>query len=513
MRHAATTREIPGMFPPRVLTMEQYERDWKPDGWNLIIIGPTSTWRQEWGAWEAIRDIVQNALDEAESYTFGYDNGLWIADTGRGVGVADFLLGPPKLKPDYARGKFGEGMKIGALALLRDGYSVHVTTVRREVWIIFLEQKVNGRVETLAALWQRNGTARGTRFHIIGYDGPSYDRFFAVNLPKYLTLAKVPSPITEPKLRVNELIKAEGPAMSQKGGVIYVRDIYLMDIVSPFSYNLWGFDLAPDRHGPKIEGDMWLDMGRLWCGIDKVPLLEQFLKMVADPPLIESEESRMITMDRYRMGTNPVTKIAYAEMVKENAAAWSAAWRRVAGTHTVIRTTDRWESMVKHLGYSSLKLQWGVQDVLSQVIDTDTLLVRESQERLSESQIVPFDKLSPAAQVHLTLARKIAEQFGCKKVNAAVIPPASDNARTAGLYTYTDESIQIALNQLDSVIATLDTIIHELGHHKAYKYSGDITQAEDLTPLHSQKMTEVAARVIEDTRAGKFDEEYKAAKW
>jgi len=113
--------------PPQVLTMDEYRSAWEPQGWQLIIIGPTSTWRQDWGEWEAIRDIVQNALDECEYYTWGYDDeGLYIRDSGKGVAVADFLLGPPKLKPDYARGKFGEGMKIAALALIRMGYPVRV---------------------------------------------------------------------------------------------------------------------------------------------------------------------------------------------------------------------------------------------------------------------------------------------------------------------------------------------------------------------------------------------------
>jgi len=180
--------------PPRVITMDEYRRFWQPQGWELIIIGPTSTWRQEWGEWEAIRDIVQNALDEAEAYRWGYDDeGLWISDTGRGVAVADFLLGPPKLKPDWARGKYGEGMKIAALALLRKGYYVHVETVGRELWIIFLKQKVDGEVETLAAIWRPNGTTRGTKFHIIGYFGPAFERYFAVNLPRELILAEVPS--------------------------------------------------------------------------------------------------------------------------------------------------------------------------------------------------------------------------------------------------------------------------------------------------------------------------------
>ncbi len=67
--------------PPQIISMEEYQSRWQPEGWQLIIIGPTSTWRQEWGEWEAVRDIVQNALDEAESYRWGYDckGGMWIA--------------------------------------------------------------------------------------------------------------------------------------------------------------------------------------------------------------------------------------------------------------------------------------------------------------------------------------------------------------------------------------------------------------------------------------------------
>ena len=514
MRYASTTSEIPGLFPPRILTMDEYERDWKSQGWNLIIIGPTATWRQEWGTWEAIRDIVQNALDESESYSYGYDDqGLWIADTGRGIGVADFLLGPPKLKPDYARGKFGEGMKVGALALLRDGYSVYVKTVNRDIWIIFLQQKVNGRVETLSAMWRHSSTTRGTKFYIIGYNGPAYERYFAVNLPKNLILAKVPSPIDKPKLRVNQLIRAEGMAASSIGGIIYVRDIYLKDIKSPFSYNLWGFELSPDRHGPKEERAMWVDMGRLWCGIDNVALLQEFLRMVLDPPINDTYETRQVTMDRYEMGSDPVTNRLYADLIIEHASAWKSAWNRVAGANTVIRTINRWDGMVKHLGYTSVSVQWGVKDTLSQVIDTDTLLIRESQERLSETTIVPDHKLTPKAQAHLALARKIAAKFGVKRVNGAIIPPASDQARTAGLYYYPTEEIQIHLEQLETAQGTLDTVIHELGHHKAYKFTGDITKAEDLTPLHSAKLTEVAAYVVAATAAGEFDEEFKGAQW
>jgi len=494
--------------------MEEYERNWKPQGWQLIIIGPTSTWRQEWGVWEAIRDIVQNALDEAESYQWGYDNqGLWIADKGRGVSVADFLLGPPKLKPDYARGKFGEGMKIAALALIRNGYSVKVETVGREIWIIFLGQKVNGRAETLAAIWRSNGTTRGTKFYIIGYNGPAFERYFAVNLPRTLILAEVPSPLAEPIRRYNQLIKAEGMASSPVGGVIYARDIYFREIKSHFSYNLWGFELAPDRHGPKNEVDLWVDMGRLWCGVSNVFLLEQFLEMVLEPPRVTSQETRMVSMDTYSMGIDPATDKRYIDLVRDSAPAWQAAWRKVAGVNAVIRTTDRWNGMVKHLGYTPVSLQWGVRDALAVAIMSDGALIQESQERLRETKILPDDTLTPRARTHLELARAIATWFGVTKVYASVIPPASDRVRTAGLYDHTLEEIVLHLETLESARRTVDAIIHELGHHKAYKKTGDIKLAEDLQPAHSEAMTLVASQVVEMVIEGRFDHFLKGAVW
>jgi len=311
--------------PPRVLSMEEYHSRWQPEGWQLIIIGPTSTWRQEWGEWEAIRDIVQNALDEAEAYRWGYDErGLWISDRGKGVAVADFLLGPPKLKPDWARGRFGEGMKIAALALIRKGYPVYIETVGRELWVVFLEQKVNGTAETLAALWRPDGARVGTRFHIIGYTGSAFADRFAVNLPRSAIIAEGPSPVTRPVRRFNQLIEYQFPVALPGGWYekgagasrIFARDIYMRDINSLYSYNLWGFDMAPDRHGPKNESDMWVDMGRLWCCVTRVDLLEKFLQMVRQPPVIETDESHNVNMDSWAMGREPVTGKLYADFVE-----------------------------------------------------------------------------------------------------------------------------------------------------------------------------------------------------
>jgi len=504
--------------PPRVLSTEEYQTHWQPEGWQLIIIGPTSTWRQDWGEWEAIRDIVQNALDEAEAYRWGYDDrGLWISDRGRGVAVADFLLGPPKLKPDYARGKFGEGMKIAALALIRKGYPVYIETVGRELWVVFLEQKVDGAAETLAALWRPNGTKAGTKFHIMGYTASAFSDRFAVNLPRSSVIAEGPSPITQPVRRFNQLIAYQFSVTPPSGWYekgagasrIFARDIYMRDITSPYSYNLWGFDMAPDRHGPKNEPDLWVDMGRLWCCITRIDLLEKFLQMVRQPPVIETDESHNVNMDSWAMGREPVTGKLYADFVEHNTSVWRQAWRNNFGDNAVIRTDDRWDGTVKHLGYAPVSVQWYVRDTLARAVSTDADLVKASQERLREVEVIPDTRLTTRQLAHLKLARAVTDEV-CRirrvsAVHAAIIPPASDRVRTAGMYSRTTQEIYIASDQLERGRTTVDTAVHEIAHHT----SG----AEDLEEAHSAAMTQVAARVVEETARGTFDDLLKEAIW
>lgn len=490
--------EIPGMPKPlpRVLTMEDYNREWKPEGWNLIIIGPTSTWRQEWGEWEAIRDIVQNSLDETESYTWGYDReGLWIRDQGRGVAVADFLLGPPKLKPDWARGKFGEGMKIASLALLRQGYPVRVETVGREILMVFLIQEVDGRAETLAALWRSGGTKLGTTFHIVGYTGPAFEDKFAVNLPRDVIAFQAASKLVQPLKRFNQLIEYTFPT----GSRIYARDIYMRDFEGLFSYNLWSFDMAPDRFGPKSEDDMYVDMARLWMCVDDIRLLGIFFQLVRDPPAIKTEESFKIMMDPWRTGDIPGEQTSYFDVMQKNAAKWQEAWVANFGEDAVLRTSDRWDSIVKHLGYKSMSVTWNVDSALRKVIKTDVDLRDESQERLRDVEIIADQTLNPTQRVSLALARSIIGETAwmVRGVHAAIIPPASDRVRTAGMYGRTTEEIYISAEQLNHAKDTVDTVVHEIAHAT----SG----AEDGEKAHYEAISERASRVVMLTKQGMYD--------
>ena len=487
----------PGVI--RSLSMEEYRREWEPKGWRLIVIGPTATWRQEWGEWEAIRDIVQNSLDETESYRYGYDpEGFFIEDDGKGFSVRDILLGPPKMKPPHARGKFGEGMKIAALALLRKGYGVRIETVGMEIWMVFLKVPINGEAEQLAALWRPDGTRVGTRFHIIGYRGPSFEDRFVQNIPSRFILHRGPSTLDRPIRRFNLLLS--GPY----AGRIYARDIYLMEIRSPFGYNLWGFEMAPDRHGPANEQEMWRDAGRLWATVNDVGLLRKLLRMVVGP-LDRTDETERLVFSH--LGDEPISGKAYVHFSRENREAWREAWKAEMGEKTVLSTVRDLDPLMEYLGYARRRaVRWDVEYFLEGLVPTDVEVAREVQKRLSGVEIVPDERLSPLQRAHLEMARGIANHYHRDVlVRAAIIPEAVPGARTEGMYDKRGREIFIAMGPLESATKTLDVLIHELAHHSS--------MANDLTPEHAAEMTKIASNIIRDMKAGRFDHLIRYAIW
>jgi len=130
--------------------------------------------------------------------------------------------------------------------------------------------------------------------------------------------------------------------------------------------------------------------------------------MVHVPSEVESEEGFYIDMSRWAMGADGVTGKYYTDYVQEAAPAWAKAWTQNFGADAVIRTSDRWDNMVKHLGYTSHSISMSVRDTLSLAITTDKNIIDVSIERLRDAETIPDDKLSPQQLAHLMLARAIA---------------------------------------------------------------------------------------------------------
>jgi len=85
--------------------------------------------------------------------------------------------------------------------------------------------------------------------------------------------------------------------------------------------------------------------------------------------------------------------------------------------------------------------------------------------------------------------------------------------RTAGLYEYGTAMIKIAVDMLEGAQKTVAVMVHELGHHVAFKQTGSIEQSGDLTPGHARAMEEVAGRIFQSLHGGAYDDELQNVTW
>lgn len=111
-----------------------------------------------WGIWEAIRELIQNALDQ-DTCSVQYDwnvPGITVSSTGGKMEEQSLLLGATSKADDAnARGKFGEGFKLAMLVLVRNGIDVDIRN-GRDVWEFTFDNHPELGVECLTVTIQEN---------------------------------------------------------------------------------------------------------------------------------------------------------------------------------------------------------------------------------------------------------------------------------------------------------------------------------------------------------------------
>jgi hypothetical protein len=197
-----------------------------------VLDYPVSTgYRSSWGEWEAVREIVQNAIDSGSKVSLRIKEGvLTVRDFGAGFKLRNLLIGESGKDGVSSIGKFGEGMKFAFLTLLRMGCTVRV--ISNEIKLHpFLKETFGA--ETLSIKYSYVDEAfDGTRVTIKGISNSYEDRF--------LTLSNSWSDeiLTDP----------------DKIGKLFVKGIYVRDIQSSIA----GYNLNMERENPMSgDIDMW----------------------------------------------------------------------------------------------------------------------------------------------------------------------------------------------------------------------------------------------------------------
>jgi len=219
----------------------------RADGWEVSSTGIAPSFRQGWTPWHSLREFVQNTLDETGELDIAVlrDGGrvaTIVSDDGRGFAVQSLLLGERKAATpqDIAclRGRFGEGMKIGVLPILRAGGRIFIRTAGLDVAFILSETQLAGqRVKALLLLTRANTVGRGTTVALEGLNAENYEG-------QDLRLRFTPALVAVRPSDVFHTVRGGAPAdcavrqVLRRPGEIYVRDIY----VETRDRMLWGYN-------------------------------------------------------------------------------------------------------------------------------------------------------------------------------------------------------------------------------------------------------------------------------
>ena len=185
-----------------------------------------SQYCSNWTVKDAIRELIQNAVDTGTKVEFHQHNAKrWvIKDNGSGMQLSDFLVGrTSKANNAQAIGQFGEGAPIGCLVLARNGRDVKVYSKGKKYAFSF-EHDSQWGCPLLTITIDEAPTDKGTAVVVECTAGEMVG-------VKSLFLA------FSPKTVIAKTKKAE---ILQEMGSIYVNGLLVSTARSLFGYNFLG---------------------------------------------------------------------------------------------------------------------------------------------------------------------------------------------------------------------------------------------------------------------------------
>ena len=198
-----------------------------------------------WSEWEAVREILQNAIDNGAYTALTHSNALRIKSYDTKLPLESLLLGKSsKAGDDSQIGKFGEGYKLALLILCTMGYKVKIINAN-EIWVPRLATSAVFGVETL-------------HIDIVEGSKDSKDLIFII---EGLTLEQFSSQF-KPDMPI-------GVPVSDNPGDIYVSGLFVGNQKGfQYSYNLSPSQLQLDRDRRMVPYyDLAFQTSLIWTGL------------------------------------------------------------------------------------------------------------------------------------------------------------------------------------------------------------------------------------------------------
>jgi len=400
------------------------------------------TYLPTWLAYEGLRELLQNARDAEVEHgaqkSVTYKGGqVVITNEGCQLNHRDLLLGQTtKADRGDLVGKFGEGLKLGVLALVRAGHAVRICT-GGESWIPAIEPSEVFSGEPVLVFHTRK--IRDNRNRVsIEIDGISKDEWETL---KKCFLFLCPE--------VGERVETDRGALlldDAHTGRVYVRGIFVQsDSDLSYGYDLADADLDRDRR----MVDRWDLKMRLRCiwqeALAKRPDL--FTKFSS---LLENQKMDVEGVDEYSAGYMP-------KEIREQVAAEFTARH---GSDAVPVQNISESSDIGHLGKRGIVVNKTLGAVLQTILGTTTSV----KENLRKEAVNTYSwhDLDETEQTNLTASIDLLAASGIGvRLDMVDVTDFRDNG-IQGMFK--DGRVLVAKRELAGRAETLLVLVHEFAH-------------------------------------------------
>jgi hypothetical protein len=416
-----------------------------------------ASYMPSWGAYEGVRELIQNAKDaqvefgayldvryrrnknaagaddevdtghlviENEGCTLPHE-ALLFGHTSKGDGRAELI------------GKFGEGLKLGVLALVRAGHSVKIRS-GSEVWSPRIERSEKFQADVLVFhISEGRKPENRVQVEVGGITEAEWDKMSTC----FLFLGD--------KRRKDTSVKTSGGSLlltDEAKGRIYVKGIF----VQTSGDMTYGYDLAEadvDRDRKMVQSfDLGWQVARIWREALHVrpDLVSTFMT------LLETETDDVKGVSEYNADALP-------DAVKD-AIAQKFTTRHGESALPVATLAD--SADVEHLGKHGIVCP----KPLRLVLETKLGSVDANKKKLAKEAVKRFGwhELTSEEQANLTHALFLVSGVERLSLSDVDVIECRD-AKILGLYT-PEGRVQLTRKVLASPAATLETLVHETAH-------------------------------------------------
>lgn len=475
-------------------------------GWKYRPTSILASYKENWTEWFAIREFVQNSLDETDGFEILYstdENISYIIDEGSGIDIKDMFLGQQKGATEEEihclRGVFGEGMKLALIPLLNENKPVIVRTVGIDYLFTFIEEVSarKGAFKYIGIFTKPNRVSQGTAVAIKNTDCTKYLEFFAPTIaatdPEKILITVKGGYLTEwDECKVRQAFDIPG--------MIFVRDIFVQYSKSFFGYNFW-FDSTRDALGSdRVQlKNVWVAKREFFLLLEgsaseHPDFIHELIKRIGygagkalngiEFSAEESLEWQLLDQANPSMLSKEVAQSLYLAIFTSVGQdfSWSenAVEQKALEHARILDLRDQYPNMSKLLGsHGLIRLP---EDIVKAAELTDQTVLFTAEDIVTSTEVASLtrerivEKFSVVVQQLDALLSLVKKYSACKRTKIHFyVGQYEKEERVAGFYAPGSDEIFINMKNIFDLDDLLRVFMHETAHaycHTTIDYTG-----------------------------------------